>query len=88
MTTRTLTHTCRSCRAPILWAISEKHGRRMPLDRVPVVGGNVRIVAPGPPPVARVLDKDAMGTVDLFDDTDDGVRYLPHHATCPDGADW
>lgn len=32
--------TCRSCRAQIIWAETEK-GRRMPLDAQPVMGGNI-----------------------------------------------
>jgi hypothetical protein len=32
--------TCRSCAAPILWAITEK-GRRIPLDPEPTGGGNI-----------------------------------------------
>jgi len=55
----------------------------MPLDAEPVAGGNVKLTA-GDPPLAHVVG----ATIDLLDPDDDGVRYMPHHATCPDVERW
>jgi hypothetical protein len=33
---------CRSCDAPITWAVTRK-GRRIPLDPEPVAGGNIKV---------------------------------------------
>jgi hypothetical protein len=39
--------TCRSCNAPIIWAITVK-GRRIPIDKAPVENGNVTLaMTPG-----------------------------------------
>ena len=40
---------CRSCDAPIIWALTER-GRRIPLDAVPTTGA---ILVPGTPPTAK-----------------------------------
>lgn len=62
---------CRSCGAPIWWAVTEKGGR-MPLDPDPVPDGNVVINNYG---VAVVITPG--------DWTHDGQRYVAHFATCP-----
>lgn len=74
---------CRSCAAPIAWAVTVK-GRRMPLDRDPVADGNVTVDGPldGPsPPMATVHPA---GQVPL--DDGDGARYVSHFATCPNAG--
>jgi hypothetical protein len=65
--------TCRSCKQPIRWAVTEK-GHRMPVDPAPRADGNVTLTAQGPdePPLARV----GQGG--------NGPRYVSHFATCPD----
>ena len=75
------TNECRSCHASIVWCVSEK-GNFMPIDKDPVVGGNIRMIH-NPIPNARVQPD-----IDLFDEHDDGMRYLPHHMTCPDADEW
>lgn len=79
MSVRTTLHQCKSCRAPILW-YHTVNGERMPIDAEPVAGGNVRIIDG----TAHVIGC----TIDLFDATDDGIRYVPHFATCPDAKEW
>lgn len=81
---------CRSCEAEIIWCVTD-NDKRIPVDAHPAAGGNIRlhpgagrIPAPGQPPIARVVGT----TIDLTDDTDDGTRYYPHHATCPEGPQW
>lgn len=74
---------CRSCQAPIVWAITEA-GERMPVDPHPVAGGSVRLRLDERPPRASVVGS----TIDLFDRTDDGTRHEAHWATCPDADEW
>lgn len=79
---------CRSCRAPVLWAVTVQ-GNRMPLDAVPTSDGNVTLTGRhvatdrGAAPECRV---ESPGALPLFDDGVD--RFMPHHATCPHGEDW
>lgn len=75
---------CRSCAAPIVWAVTTAH-RRMPLDPTPDPAGNVVMTAAIETdddgrllPVVRVLHDG---------DTHYGDRYRPHFATCPRAAD-
>lgn len=52
----------------------------MPLNPTPTPGGNVRLAGD----TAIVIGS----TIDLFDTDDDGVRYTPHFATCPQADLW
>ncbi len=67
--------TCRSCSAPIFWALTE-NGKRMPLDLEPVAGG-VFYVAMGRDGELRCHTGEAPGF----------VRYTSHFATCPSAAE-
>lgn len=71
---------CRSCGAPIIWALTRTY-RIMPIDAEPVDGGNVVIVGRGER--APRVDVRPGGT--LFDDR---PTYTSHFATCPDAARW
>jgi hypothetical protein len=70
--------TCRSCGAPILWAISLA-GILSPIDPNPVAGGNVALDLDRDPPLATF---DNAKTREQK--TDPGPRYVSHFATCPD----
>lgn len=73
---------CRSCGAPIFWAITEA-GRRMPVDEAPVPDGNVTVIeddSDAGVPIVRVLG----ATRDLFAS---GPLYVSHFVTCPDAAE-
>lgn len=71
---------CRSCGAPIRWAVSDGSGKKVPLDPEPVVDGNIVVVdRPGHTLVVRFLKKDRPLTRD-------GLRYVSHFATCPNSA--
>lgn len=74
MKTTLATKRCTACPAEIIFVITTR-GRRIPLDPDPNIEGNVRLIDG----VAHVVGN----TIDLFDATDDGLRYMPHHATCP-----
>lgn len=72
---------CRSCGAEISWARSAASGSPMPIDAEPTPEGNVvytgELVAGAP--FVQVLGKG---------ERDDRPRYMPHHATCPQGREW
>lgn len=76
---------CGSCDAPILTV----NKRPIPLDFDPVDAGNIRLT--GLTVAARNGRRGPECEVivqgDLFV-ADDGIRYLPHHATCPDADKW
>lgn len=69
---------CRSCGAPILWAITTA-GKPMPVDAVPDPAGNVSVEREAGRLVARVHTEPS-----LFGEP----RHMPHHATCPQGTEW
>lgn len=75
---------CRSCGAPIIWCLSSITGRPLPVDAVPVAGGNLLLVRRLRPLPARVVARRlsrelAEGRTDL---------HVAHFATCPDGDEW
>lgn len=68
---------CRSCQAPIEWAITE-NSKKMPLDRRPNPEGNViktGAVIDGLPEVHVI------GFLDRL--TGEETRFTSHFATCP-----
>lgn len=67
------TSKCRSCGAAIRWARTV-NGKAIPLDVEQSIAGNVRLDGAG---IAHVL-----GPLDLVADPDE-LRWMPHHATCP-----
>jgi len=80
---------CRTCRAPIVWALTQK-GNREPLDFEPVADGNIEVVdwtrTPEEDewtPVVRHLKKGELDVLPGFDVPD---RYKSHFATCSDPA--
>jgi hypothetical protein len=62
---------CRACGAPIIWARTGS-GKAMPLDAQPNPAGNVELTGDS----CKVW-----GTA--HDWPEDQLRYMPHHATCP-----
>jgi len=70
------TSTCsaQQCQAIIIWTVTERTGKRMPVDAQPSPDGNL-VLTPSPhgAPISKVAD--------LLDP--DGPRYLSHFATCP-----
>jgi hypothetical protein len=66
---------CRSCGAPIIWAFNA-NGRRMPVDYVPVSGGNLVLTERGP-----------IYEVEYVEPTTE-LHYRSHFATCPDREEW
>lgn len=79
---------CRSCNAPIRWAVSLASGKALPLDEAPTDRGNVWLHEAGEEggnvDVAEVLAGDKLGRA-----RNAGVAlYLSHFATCPDAGKW
>lgn len=86
------TPTCRSCGAPIRWAVSEASGKRIPLDLEPSDTGNIVETGRTHPtgvPMIRYLKKSqqpmmanllalAVAGPEL-----PAPRYVTHFATCP-----
>lgn len=78
---------CRSCGASIVWAITER-GKRIPLDAEPnAVKGNmvleVETLIVNGHPQERWRARQVAPLLDAAQ-----VRYMPHHATCPQGNQW
>jgi hypothetical protein len=74
---------CSKCRASILWAATI-NGKMQPLDAVPNDAGNLRLIPEWVATERGALQRVHVVKPDVtlsFDD--DGVRYMPHHATCP-----
>lgn len=65
---------CRSCNAPIIWALTES-GRQMPVDAEPSERGNLMLVRQGTSVVVKV-QAPAPGL------------HRPHFATCPQAESW
>lgn len=71
---------CRSCKAPITWAITE-NGRKIPLNRGPDPAGNLTktgATVSGLPEVHYRTRGD--------EDRPEETRYTAHFATCPEAA--
>lgn len=70
--------TCRSCDAPIVWAVTTG-GRPIPLDAAAVPTGNV-VLRGG---TARVLSSVTLGEMHGAGLLDGLPLYVSHFATCP-----
>lgn len=72
---------CRSCDAPVLWAIVRKGGKRIPLDPDPVDNGNIAIIGEredqyGKSPLVEYRATDPLPGMSE-------PKYVTHFATCP-----
>lgn len=80
---RAATPRCKSCGAPILWAITEA-GKRMPLDYDEHEGGNVFLFKPKPgnkEPFRCRIGRQEDPTPQFT------TRHFSHFATCPNASD-
>jgi hypothetical protein len=72
---------CRSCQAPIIWAVTER-GRDTPVNAEPSADGSIALVdqGAGRTPLARVLKvADRFGRTNL---------RRSHFADCPSAPKW
>lgn len=93
------TATCRSCKAAVVWTVTEKSGRPMPVDAEPVENGNLllRHTAVGKPPIAHVVDAEERAVLEkqhakrveigMHEDRP-FTLFLSHFATCAQGNQW
>ena len=75
---------CRSCGAPILWAITGKASKPMPVDAEPSPDGNLVLTEDGAQSRAIVLDKIQL----RFARERGEALHCSHFATCPEASDW
>jgi hypothetical protein len=74
---------CRSCRAPIVWAVNERTKKRAPIDAEPVEDGPVYFThnpGDGGDPEYRVLTKEQRSA------GVPGFLHTNHFQTCPNAA--
>lgn len=71
---------CKSCNAPIRWCVTEG-GKAMPVDLMPVRGGNITLRDEGVRTVAVYVQP-------LLEPEEDKGRphYVSHFATCPNAT--
>jgi len=75
---------CRSCKAPIIWAVT-KTGKRMPVDETPTKGGNIILGMRWQlPPIAHVQTEQQLALLRERGE----VLYVSHFATCKQGKKW
>lgn len=67
---------CRSCSAPIVWAVHFETGKKMPIDADPSWIGDL------------ILDGGAGTWRKAVIVEAPGFRWISHFATCPNAADW
>jgi hypothetical protein len=81
---------CKSCQAPIIWAVSGGSGKHVPIDPEPQRIGTVllREVAEGKPPVAHVTTSEERDRMRFENSMVDEplLLHVSHFATCPDAA--
>lgn len=68
--------TCRSCQAPIRWALTSK-GRRIPLDPTPSPAGNLAF---------DLTEEEGASFVRVVPVGSRPTLYTSHFATCPQAA--
>ena len=74
---------CKSCDARIRWATTAR-GESIPLDAEPNPAGNVWL------DVELGEHNERIETARIADllTPPDATRFMPHHATCPQGKSW
>jgi hypothetical protein len=75
-----MSEVCRSCKQPIRWAVTAG-GQYMPIDRDPVVDGNLRLERK-PADLPRVV------VVPPSDRVDDERLFVAHFRTCEHPDVW
>ncbi len=74
---------CRSCRAPVVWAIAES-GKQIPVDPTPDLHGNLAIHTAGGVHRAEACSRPRAAALHAA-----GVPlYLAHFVNCPHAGNW
>lgn len=78
---------CRSCKAPIVWAVTSKTGARIPLDPDRHPNCNVVVIgsANGVVPLVLVLTNEELARAQSYGVT---ALFRSHFASCPDADKW
>ncbi len=71
---------CGSCQAAVVWTVTEA-GKALPVNELPIEGGNVEVTADGALLTSRVLGPMEASLVE-------GPLYLSHFVTCPQAGEW
>lgn len=73
---------CRSCHAPIEWAVTDS-GKRIPLDMDPAPDGNLEPINKLPDGTLVVAVVPLAAAIPAHDD-----RRISHFVTCPQADNW
>lgn len=73
----------RTCRAPIIWAVTSPGGKSMPVDAAEDDDGNVELIPNPDPNMAPTAV--VHGTPPMVAQ---GTFHQPHFATCENAEDW
>lgn len=88
------TSTCRSCGAPVIWALTEA-GKRIPVDPEPMAGGNIvlsdkpfRPRPDGVGPAVYIPRAHILSQAEGMTRRPAPEARQSHFATCPDAEAW
>ena len=85
------TNHCRSCGAPIIWAVTE-NGKRMPVDATPREDGNILLIEYPASALGDGYIEAAYVQSSLFEEWDveapEPRRYVSHFASCAQSKGW
>lgn len=74
---------CSSCLAPVIWTWTH-NGKRMPVDAMPVTGGNITLRQdPSGKVIAEYRGEEHPS---LFEEQ--CPKYVSHFSTCPRATEW
>lgn len=74
------TGVCRSCGAPIIWTVTAKSGKKMPVDEAASPQGTFVLEEKGRDVYAHYVHPDELKA--------GAERFTSHFSTCPDAKDW
>lgn len=72
---------CSKCQAHIKWCATVNR-KMQPIDAEPNEAGNLRLIDEYVQTERGVLQRVLVAKADAPALDDDGIRYMPHHATC------
>jgi hypothetical protein len=74
---------CRACQAPIIWTVTAKTGKKMPVDEEPKPYGDFFLEERGRDLVAHHVNSQHGLAVTIKTD-----RFVSHFGTCPQAAEF
>ncbi len=81
--------TCSSCKALIVWAVTAKGGKPIPIDAKPTRNGNIDLEPNNDarePPIAHSLNATGERVVGVLKHSPN-LRYQSHFVSCPNAAE-